>query len=70
MDSPIVQTARNRQMFDEKTERHFQRWLDKNIYDDERDAIESKIRRLIREHPEYLTKNWQEMRRVAESSYR
>jgi len=58
-------------MFDTTTETHFQRWLTKTIYDDERDDIERKIRRLIADFPELLVDHsWSEMRRIAESSYR
>lgn len=52
---------------DEFTEKHFQTWLDFTCNEDEREQVESSIRKLVSEYPDLTkTHSWPEMRFLAE----
>jgi len=55
--------------WDDYTERHFQRWLDHTVLDDDRDEVEKSIRDLVEEDPDLMLgagHSWPDLRRMAE----
>jgi hypothetical protein len=49
-------------------EKHFKEWIDYTIHVDDKKSVEISIRKLLKDHPDLIEKNysWPEMRRMAE----
>jgi hypothetical protein len=57
-----------KKLWDDYTEKHFQRWLDHTIHDDEREEVESGIRELVESDPDLMSgsgHSWSELRDMA-----
>lgn len=65
-DGKIRQAGKK--LWDEYTEKHFQRWLDHTIHDDEREEVESGIRQVVEDDPSLMEgsgHSWSELRDMA-----
>lgn len=51
---------------DEFVERHFRAWLERHVHQDDREKVESGIRRLLADDPALGGHGWPELRDMAE----